>query len=136
VVKCRICGRSGERWLPGKGSIPLHEYERAWEEAVRVFGWNKVSTYLLIGLGEDPDDLVSAAASLIRRGVYPFVVPMRPMAGTLARRDGARTPSPTLVRRITDEVAWLLREAGMTGADQGAGCAACGGCSTLAAAGG
>jgi radical SAM protein (TIGR04043 family) len=125
-----------KRWLPGKGSIPLREYERAWDEAVRVFGWNKVSTYLLIGLGEDPDDLVSAAASLIRRGVYPFVVPMRPMAGTLARRDGARTPSPALVRRVTDEVAWLLKEAGMTGADQGAGCAACGGCSTLAAAGG
>ena len=125
-----------KRWMPGKGSVPLREYERAWDEAVRVFGWNKVSTYLLIGLGEDPDDLVSAAAGLIRRGVYPFVVPMRPMAGTLARRDGARPPSPALVRRVTQEVARLLREAGMTGADQEAGCAACGGCSTLAAAGG
>jgi radical SAM protein (TIGR04043 family) len=125
-----------KRWLPGKGSVPLSEYERAWDEAVRVFGWNKVSTYLLIGLGEDPDSLVSAAASLIRRGVYPFVVPMRPMLGTLARRDGATTPPPGLVQRITDQVARLLREAGMTGAGQGAGCAACGGCSALAAAGG
>jgi radical SAM protein (TIGR04043 family) len=124
-----------KRWLPGKGSVPLHEYERAWDEAVRVFGWNKVSTYLLIGLGEDPDDLVSAAASLIRRGVYPFVVPMRPMVGTLAHGDGARTAPPEVVHRVTTAVARALQEAGMIGADQGAGCAACGACSVLSAAG-
>jgi len=124
------------RWLPGKSAVPLAEYERAWDEAVRVFGWNRVSTYLLIGLGEDPDDLVRAAAALIDRGVYPFVVPMRPMAGTLARRDGAVTPPASLVADVTGRVAGLLRAAGMLGADQGAGCAACGGCSALAAAGG
>jgi len=124
------------RWLPGKSAVPLAEYERAWDEAVRVFGWNRVSTYLLIGLGEDPDHLVRAAAALIERGVYPFVVPMRPMAGTLARRDGAVTPPASLVADVTGRVAGLLRAAGMLGADQGAGCAACGGCSALAAAGG
>ncbi|MFD2396685.1 MSMEG_0568 family radical SAM protein [Prauserella oleivorans] len=123
------------RWMPGKSTVPLAEYEAAWDEAVRVFGRNKVSTYLLIGLGEDPDELVAGASRLIERGVYPFVVPMRPMAGTLARRDGATAPSPALVRQITEEVAALLRAAGMTGADQEAGCAACGACSTLPAAG-
>jgi radical SAM protein (TIGR04043 family) len=123
------------RWLPGKGTVPLEEYEKAWDEAVRVFGRNKVSTYLLAGLGEDPDDLVAGAKSLIDRGVYPFVVPMRPMAGTLARRDGARSPSPEYVRYVTERVAALLAGAGMRGADQEAGCAACGGCSALQAAG-
>jgi radical SAM protein (TIGR04043 family) len=124
------------RWMPGKSTVPLREYERAWDEAVAVFGWNRVSTYLLVGLGEDPDDLVRGAASLIARGVYPFVVPMRPMAGTLARRDGAVAPPLSLVHDVTSRVAELLRAAGMTGADQRAGCAACGGCSALAAAGG
>jgi radical SAM protein (TIGR04043 family) len=124
------------RWMPGKATIGLAEYERAWDEAVRVFGWNRVSTYLLIGLGEDPDELVAAAAGLICRGVYPFVVPMRPMLGTLAQRDGATAPSPALVRQVTEQVAALLRAAGMAGADQRAGCAACGGCSVLQAAGG
>jgi radical SAM protein (TIGR04043 family) len=124
------------RWMPGKATIALAEYERAWDEAVRVFGWNRVSTYLLIGLGEDPDELVAAAAGLIRRGVYPFVVPMRPMLGTLAQRDGATAPPPVLVRQVTEQVAALLRAAGMAGADQEAGCAACGGCSVLQAAGG
>ncbi|MFI5611783.1 MSMEG_0568 family radical SAM protein [Amycolatopsis sp. NPDC051903] len=124
------------RWLPGKSSVPMVEYEAAWDEAVRVFGHNRVSTYLLIGLGEDPDTLVAGAGRLIERGVYPFVVPMRPMLGTLARRDGAVAPPAALVRDVTGRVAELLRAAGMTGADQGAGCAACGACSVLSAVGG
>ncbi|MEV5301818.1 MSMEG_0568 family radical SAM protein [Amycolatopsis methanolica] len=123
------------RWMPGKGSVPLAEYEAAWDEAVRVFGRNKVSTYLLIGLGEDPDELVDGAARLIERGVYPFVVPMRPMAGTLARRDGVPGPRASLVRDVSERVAKLLREADMRGADQEAGCAACGACGVLSAAG-
>jgi radical SAM protein (TIGR04043 family) len=123
------------RWMPGKGSVPMTEYEAAWDRAVEVFGRNQVSTYLLIGLGEDPDELVAGAARLIERGVYPFVVPLRPMAGTLARRDGVTGPAPALVRDVSERVAALLREAGMLGADQKAGCAACGACGVLQAAG-
>jgi radical SAM protein (TIGR04043 family) len=124
------------RWMPGKATVPMTAYEAAWDEAVRVFGRNRVSTYLLIGLGEDPDELVAGAGRLIERGVYPFVVPFRPLAGTLARRDGIPAPPPSLVRDVTARVAVLLRAAGMTGADQQAGCAACGACSVLQAAGG
>jgi radical SAM protein (TIGR04043 family) len=124
------------RWMPGKGSVPMAEYEAAWDEAVRVFGRNRVSTYLLIGLGEDPDELVEGARTLIDRGVYPFVVPFRAMAGTLAVRDGATAPAPALVHSVTKRVAALLAAAGMAGADQEAGCAACGACSVLRRAGG
>jgi radical SAM protein (TIGR04043 family) len=124
------------RWMPGKGAVPMAEYEAAWDHAVRVFGRNQVSTYLLIGLGENPDDLVAGAARLIARGVSPFVVPFRPTAGTLARRDGVPGPAPSLVRDVTERVAALLRAAGMLGAGQKAGCAACGACGVLQAAGG
>lgn len=128
------------RWMPGKSTVPLAEYWAAWDEAVRVFGWNKVSTYLLIGLGADPESdaeaVVAGAAALIARGVYPFAVPFRPMAGTLARRDGVAGPSVALVASVTSRIAALLRAAGMTGADQEAGCAACGACGVLRAAGG
>ncbi|MFY1632157.1 MSMEG_0568 family radical SAM protein [Solwaraspora sp. WMMB335] len=123
------------RWMPGKGTVPMVEYEAVWDRAVRVFGRNQVSTYLLIGLGEDPDELVAGAAGLIERGVYPFVVPFRPMAGTLARRDGVPGPAPALVRDVTVRVAALLNAAGMLGVDQKAGCAACGACGVLRAAG-
>jgi radical SAM protein (TIGR04043 family) len=128
--------RVRRRWMPGKATVPLAVYEAAWDEAVRVFGRNRVSTYLLIGLGEDRDELVAGAGWLIDRGVYPFVVPFRPMVGTLARRDGIGAPAPELVREVTVRVAALLRAAGMSGADQQAGCAACGACGVLQAAGG
>lgn len=124
------------RWMPGKGTVPMAEYEAAWDRAVAVFGRNRVSTYLLIGMGEDPDELVAGAGRLIDRGVYPFVVPLRALPGTLAARDGVRGPAPELVADVTARVGALLRDAGMLGADQGAGCAACGACSALPAAGG
>ncbi|MET3805775.1 radical SAM protein (TIGR04043 family) [Nakamurella sp. UYEF19] len=123
------------QWMPGKSTVPMAEYWAAWTEAVRVFGRNQVSTYLLVGLGEDPDEMVAAAAELIEIGVYPFVVPFRPLAGTLAARDGATAPTNAQLADVTHRVANLLNRAGMFGSDQKAGCAACGACSVLAAAG-
>jgi radical SAM protein (TIGR04043 family) len=124
------------RWMPGKAEVPLSQYWAAWREAVALFGRNRVSTYLLVGLGEDPDDLVAGAERLAREGVYPFVVPFRPLAGTLAVDvDGVTAPPTARVLEVTARVAAVLRAAGMRGADQRAGCAACGACSGLAAAG-
>ena len=125
-----------ERWTPGKATVPLVRYDAAWTEAVRVLGPNRVSTYLLIGLGEDPDELVAGAERLIAMGVYPFVVPYRPLQGGLAYADGVPAPDHELVADVTDRVGRALRHAGMRGADQGAGCAACGACSALGAVGG
>jgi radical SAM protein (TIGR04043 family) len=124
------------RWTPGKATVPLDVYRAAWVEAVRVFGRNQVSTYLLVGLGEDPDELVGAAAELIGLGVYPFVVPYRPLAGTLAVADGIPAPAAAVVADVTTRVGALLVAAGMRGSDQRAGCAACGACSALGTAGG
>ena len=123
------------RWMPGKASVPMSQYRAAWAEAVRVFGANKVSTYLLVGLGEDPDELVAGALELAESGVYPFVVPYRPLAGTLAMADGVGAPDPAVLHDVTERVAAGLRRLDMRGADQGAGCAACGACSALQAAG-
>lgn len=124
------------RWMPSKGAVPMAEYRQAWAEAVRVFGWNEVSTYLLVGLGEDPDEMVAGAEELIAMGVYPFVVPFRPLAGTLATDvDQVPAPDPRVVANITGRVAAALRRAGMLGGNQSAGCAACGACSALACEG-
>lgn len=125
------------RWMPGKSTVPLSAYRAAWAEAVRLFGPNRVSTYLLVGLGEDPEELIAGAGELVAMGVYPFVVPYRPLAGTLAAEvDGVPGPPAAVLERVTSAVGALLRAAGMRGADQGAGCAACGACSALAAVGG
>ncbi|MGT2424667.1 MSMEG_0568 family radical SAM protein [Amnibacterium kyonggiense] len=124
------------RWMPGKSTVTLDEYRAAWSEAVRVFGRNQVSTYLLVGLGEDPDDVPRWADELIGLGVYPFVVPFRPLRGTLAT-DVDRVPAPdrTILETVSRRVAALLVAAGMLGSDQKAGCAACGACGVLKTAG-
>jgi len=120
------------RWMPGKSTVSLGEYWAAWTEAVRVFGRNQVSTYLLVGLGEDPDELVAGAEQLVELGVYPFVVPFRPLAGTLAvDEDGAQAPKAAVLEDVSRRVAKALQAGGMRGADQMAGCAACGACSVL-----
>jgi radical SAM protein (TIGR04043 family) len=125
------------RWMPGKATVPLSQYRDAWREAVRVFGRNQVSTYLLVGLGEDPEELIAGAGELIEMGVYPFVVPFRPHPGTLAVDvDGAGAPDSATVEKVSREVADALRLAGMAGADQKAGCAACGACGILQSVGG
>ncbi|MGN2641215.1 MSMEG_0568 family radical SAM protein [Nocardia takedensis] len=125
------------RWMPGKATVPLSDYRAAWREAVRVFGRNQVSTYLLVGLGEDPDELVAGALELIEMGVYPFVVPFRPLAGTLAVDvDHAQAPPAALLEDVSRRVGRALSRAGMVGAQQKAGCAACGACSVLPSAGG
>ncbi len=124
------------RWTPGKATVPVARYETAWRHAVSVFGANRVSTYLLVGLGEDPDDLVAGAGRLIEMGVYPFVVPYRPLEGSLAYADGVPAPQPAQLMDVTGRVAARLKLAGMRGADQVAGCAACGACSALQVAGG
>lgn len=128
--------RARTRWTPGKATVPTERYEQAWRHAVRVFGRNRVSTYLLVGLGEDPDELVAGAQRLIAMGVYPFVVPYRPIAGSLAFADGVPAPVPAALEAVTRRVGAALAAAEMRGADQAAGCAACGACSALGHAGG
>lgn len=125
------------RWMPGKSSVSMDEYRAAWAEAVRVFGRNQVSTYLLVGLGEDTDEMIAGAKELADMGVYPFIVPFRRHAGTLAVDvDDAPAPDPAIVEKISREVAGHLTLIGMSGADQRAGCAACGACSILPTVGG
>ena len=69
-------------------------------------------------------------------GVYPFVVPFRPLEGTLATDvDHVAAPATADVGRVTRQVATALRVAGMAGSDQAAGCAACGACSALSCEG-
>jgi radical SAM protein (TIGR04043 family) len=124
------------RWMPGKSRVSMDEYRGAWREAVRVFGRNQVSTYLLVGMGEDPDEMVAGAEELIEMGVYPFIVPFRPLKGTLATDvDHVPAPHRDVLHDITSRVAMSLRKAGMYGEDQKAGCAACGACSMLKTAG-
>ena len=119
------------RQAPVKAAWGLAEYERAWLEAVDVFGPNQVSSFLIAGLGEGPESLVEGADFMADRGVFPFIVPLRPIPGSLLA--GARPPDPGLMAEVYQRTAEILGRQGLSSAQSLAGCVRCGACSALAA---
>ena len=117
------------RIMPGKATVPVEFYFKAFEAAVRVFGWGQVSTYLLAGLGDSLETLVETSDRLIQMGVYPFVVPFVPISGTPLAHQPA--PDSEFMYSLYQQISALLNRAGMSSAAMKAGCGKCGACSAL-----
>lgn len=118
-----------ERVMPGKATVPVSEYMRAFDVAVEVFGRGQVSTYILAGLGDSAEDILAVSDELIAKGVYPFVVPFVPVRGT-PLEDHA-PPTSEFMDSILRPLSARLRSAGLLAADIKAGCGRCGACSSL-----
>jgi len=117
------------RVIPGKAEVPVSVYLEAFEAAVAVFGRGQVSSYVLAGLGDSREVILDMCARMIDLGVYPFVVPFVPIAGTpLADHP---TPEPAFMTSLLSEVARMLATADLRSAEIKAGCARCGACSSL-----
>jgi radical SAM protein (TIGR04043 family) len=119
------------RVAPGKAQCGIEGYFATWERAVEVFGRGSVTTYVLLGMGERPELIVDGCRRAIEMGVYPFVVPLRPVPGSLMA--DAPTPDPDYVAGIYAEVSAMLADAGFSHLDAKAGCARCQACSGLSA---
>ena len=117
------------RIAPVKRAIGLRRYEAAWKTAVEIFGPNQVSSFLIAGLGERPESVVSGSEYLTDLGVYPFVVPLRPIPGSWM--EDARPPDPAMMADMYEQVARILEEGGLSSARSLAGCVRCGACSAL-----
>ncbi len=116
---------------PGKARWGIETYFAAWQRAVEVFGSGQVSTYVILGLGEDPKLTVQACKRAVDIGVYPFIVPLRPVPGSILA--DARPPGPQYVESIYRQVVPYMRARGMTAEGVNAGCARCQACSGMAA---
>jgi radical SAM protein (TIGR04043 family) len=119
------------RIMPGKAEVPIHTYLRAFERAVAVFGRGQVSTYILAGLGDSSEAILAMCRTLVAMGVYPFVVPFVPIAGTPLERQPP--PSASFLNPILAGLADLLAGSAMASGDIKAGCGRCGACSSLRA---
>ena len=118
-----------KRIMPGKAEVSLEYYYDAFKAAVPIFGKGNVSTYILAGLGDLPEDIIRVSKELIEMGVYPFVVPFVPINGTpLQNRP---SPSSAYMEPILREIGESLNHFDMNSEDTKAGCAKCGACSTL-----
>lgn len=119
------------RVAPAKAYLGFKQYEEAWKRAVEVFGPNQVSSFLIVGLGEKPDSIIQGSEFLADLGVYPFVVPLRPIPGSLM--ENCLPPDPDLMKSIYEEVASILKRKGLSSSQSLAGCVRCGACSILPA---
>ena len=119
------------RVAAGKAKCGVEGYFRTWARAVEVFGRGRVTTYVILGMGERRSLIEEGCRRAIEMGVYPFVVPLRPVPGTLM----ADTPptDPDYVADVYRAVSALLSEHGLDHADAAAGCARCQACSGLSA---
>ncbi|HSH13060.1 MAG TPA: MSMEG_0568 family radical SAM protein, partial [Desulfurivibrionaceae bacterium] len=124
-----VSDRVRQAIMPGKASVPLSRYMSAFEAAVEVFGRGNVSTYILAGLGDTEEEILAMALRLIDMGVYPFVVPFVPVAGTpLAHYP---MPDPAMLDRLFRVLGPELVRQGISSDSLKAGCAKCGACSSL-----
>jgi radical SAM protein (TIGR04043 family) len=118
-----------QRIMPGKAQVSVERYFEAFAAAVPVFGRGQVSTYILAGLGDTAKDVLAICERLVSIGVYPFVVPFVPIAGTPL--ESHPTPPPAFMHGILSSLAAMLHEAGLKSTDIKAGCGKCGACSAL-----
>ncbi len=119
------------RVAPGKAQCGIEGYFACWERAVEVFGRGTVTTYVLLGMGERPELILEGCRRAVSIGVYPFLVPLRPVPGTLMA--DAPTPDPGYVAGIYREVSAMIADAGLDHVQAKAGCARCQACSGLSA---
>lgn len=119
------------RLAPPKAVLGLDTFRAAWRRAVELFGPNQVSSFLLAGLGESPDSLIEGCRYMADMGVYPFLVPHRPIPGS--RLADHLPPAPDIMNRIYAELALILESRGLSAKQSKAGCVRCGACSAAAA---
>lgn len=118
-----------EKITPGKAMIGLDRYIETWKEGVRVFGRWAVSTYILVGLGERLETVIEGAEICAEIGVYPFIVPFRPIAGT--PMENVMPPRAEVMEYVYSEAAKILSRYDGGSKSGVAGCVSCGECSVL-----
>lgn len=119
------------RVAPGKARWGIEAYFGAWERAVAAFGAGQVSTYVILGMGEDEKTTVDGCKRAIDLGVYPFIVPLRPVPGSLMQ--DLLPPPREAVEAVYRQVVPYLALKGMSSSGVAAGCARCQACSGMGA---
>lgn len=119
------------RIAPPKARTGIEGYFRTWKRAVEVFGAGQVSTYVILGMGEDPEKIVEGCRRAVDAGVYPFVVPLRPVPGSLLGEE--LPPSPDYVESLYRRIGPYVTSRGLGSWNVTAGCARCQACSGMSA---
>lgn len=114
---------------PGKAALGIAAYTDYWRTAVSLFGKNQVSSFLIAGCGETKDEFVSMVEYIAALGVFPYVLPLRPIPQTPLA--SSRPPEPDYMDDLYRQTAVILTKHGLASTASKAGCVRCGACSCL-----
>jgi len=118
-----------EKIAPAKAKLGINFYLDAWRKAVLIFGRNQVSSFLIAGIGDDIKGIIKSAEIMAEIGVYPYVLPLRPVPGTKLERY--KPPSPAEMIEIYEKVSEIIRYNNLCSKRSKAGCVRCGACSAI-----
>ena len=121
--------RALEKICPAKSKIDMKIYEKCWNKAIDLFGNNQVSSFLILGLGEDREKTILGIEKCTQYGVIPYVVPFRPILGT--ELENSSPPRPEYIDEILQLTSQCLRKNNVDPTKNKAGCVRCGCCSAL-----
>lgn len=118
-----------ERVAPGKAATGLAAYEAAWKSSVGAFGAGRVACFIIAGLGETDESVLAGCELLCSLGVFPYVLPLRPVPGT--PMETASPPGAGRMTALYEKAATIVGRSGLTSSMSDAGCIRCGACSAI-----
>ncbi|MBN2157142.1 MAG: radical SAM protein [Candidatus Lokiarchaeota archaeon] len=71
-----------KNYCPGKSETSRSTYEKFWKKCIEIFGRGQVSTFVLLGFGENNQETIRYNTKLIKMGVIPNIMPVRYIMGT------------------------------------------------------
>lgn len=110
---------------PGKSGITLEHYHKALKKAVEIFGWGMVSSVMIGGI-QPWDDIKKECEILTEMGVFPTIMPFRPLDDCPLADVKACDPDELIY--ASEVLGDLLRKNRLVPQCQ-PGCTKCGGCS-------
>jgi len=119
-----------EKYCPGKfASHSIDDYKKSWVNAAEIFGKNQVSSFILLGMGEDLEKNLKGSIEMLKMGVIPFIVPVRPLLETdLSYRKNVEFAS---ILEFHEHIIKSFKEFGVDPNKNKAGCVRCNACSAI-----
>jgi len=108
---------------PGKADLNFEMYVKNWKKAVEIFGKNQVSSWIVVGLGEDWDSTIKGLEKMTSMGVIPYLVPLRPSPNTTLA--DANPPEPGYLLELCEIASNLMRKYDLNLNENLGGCTVC-----------
>ncbi|MHC1605687.1 MAG: MSMEG_0568 family radical SAM protein [Candidatus Methanofastidiosia archaeon] len=118
-----------QKHAPMKAAIGFEQFKNAWKKAVEVVGENQVESFIIAGLGENINTTLEKMSEMTSIGVYPFIVPLRPIPSTKLQNE--RPPSPDYMINFLSMASDIIKDSGLSWKKNRAGCLRCRACSAL-----